>query len=172
VEILQLPCSRQYCPANIPQLNSQCRNLSYFKTALFTTSWHGPHRKHFVSIVIVPTAALLRLCCLAMGMCLLSHCLKMALVYLPIPQSLHSNSYTCYNIFWRYSKKLFFFWFKYFKDYQPTYNWLVYSPEPLSLSVRPPHSSSDCFLTRSTKITKNKISIQLNSMKATNPSKR
>jgi hypothetical protein len=41
-----------------------------------------------------PTAALLRICCVATGTCLPSRCPETALVYPPISQSLHRNSST------------------------------------------------------------------------------
>jgi hypothetical protein len=57
------------------------------------TSRHGPQRKHSSSI-----AALLRICCLAMGTCLPSCCPETALVYSPISRSLHRNRSTHYSM--------------------------------------------------------------------------
>jgi hypothetical protein len=54
------------------------------------TSQHGQHRKHYSSVV----ACIF----IAVGMCLLSHCLEMGTVYLPISWLLHSNSCTCCSI--------------------------------------------------------------------------
>jgi hypothetical protein len=48
---------------------------------------------HFCGWAVV----LLRTCCLATGTCLQSRCPETALVYPPIPRSLHSSDSTCYN---------------------------------------------------------------------------
>jgi hypothetical protein len=45
-----------------------------------------------------PTVALLRICCLATGTCLLSRCSETALVYPPTSRSLYSNGSTRYSI--------------------------------------------------------------------------
>jgi hypothetical protein len=73
--------------------------ISWFYPLLII-SQHGPHRKHSPSIVV--SLALLRIYCLATGMCLPSLCPETVLVYPPISRSLHSNSSTRYSIYIQY----------------------------------------------------------------------
>jgi hypothetical protein len=54
VEVPQLPRSRHSWLVTISQLNS------LLQTVLLTTFWHGPHRKHPVSIVVVQLLRLTR----------------------------------------------------------------------------------------------------------------
>jgi hypothetical protein len=79
MEILQLLCSRCYCPANIPLLNCQFNYSAISSqaplqnstelialTALVITSRHGPHRKHrysTVAFVFIAAGTCLPNCC-------------------------------------------------------------------------------------------------------------